>query len=122
MTNNYNIQYWEVGNEVYGNGSYGSSWEADTHALGATSYANNYLQFYQAMKAADPNIKVGVVLTTPGNWPDGIVASSYGDTQDWNHTVLSIIKDDYDLAIVHFYPGSGASEATMRLYRRGCRH
>jgi hypothetical protein len=81
--------------------------------MGATSYATNYLQFYKAMKAADPSIKVGVVLTTPGNWPDGVVASQYGDTMDWNHTVLSIIKDDYDFAIVHFYPGSGASEQAI---------
>jgi 4'-phosphopantetheinyl transferase EntD len=28
-----------------------------------------------AMKAVDPTIKIGAVLTTPNNWPDGIVGS-----------------------------------------------
>ena len=31
VTNNYGIQYWEVGNEVYGNGTYGANWETDSH-------------------------------------------------------------------------------------------
>ena len=25
------MKYWEVGNEVYGNGTYGANWEADSH-------------------------------------------------------------------------------------------
>ena len=29
VTKNYGVKYWEVGNEVYGNGAYGSSWEYD---------------------------------------------------------------------------------------------
>ena len=41
-----------------------------------------------AMKAVDPTIKIGAVLTLPGNWPDGVVAP--GDSADWNRTVLSI--------------------------------
>ena len=40
------------------------------------------------MKAVDPTIKIGAVLTLPGNWPDSVVAS--GDSGDWNQTVLSI--------------------------------
>ena len=31
VTHNYGIKYWEVGNEVYGNGTYGANWEADSH-------------------------------------------------------------------------------------------
>jgi len=27
------------------------------------------------MKAVDPTIKIGAVLTLPGNWPDSVVAS-----------------------------------------------
>ena len=30
-TNGDNVKYWEVGNEVYGNGTYGANWEADSH-------------------------------------------------------------------------------------------
>ena len=31
VTDDYGITYWEVGNEVYGNGTYGANWEADAH-------------------------------------------------------------------------------------------
>jgi hypothetical protein len=111
VTNHYGIKYWEIGNEVYGNGYYGSQWENDTHAAKSpTAYANNWLQYDAAMKAVDPTIKVGVVLTTPGFWPDGIVGS--GSTMDWNHTVLSIIGANADFVIVHYYPG-GSSAANM---------
>jgi hypothetical protein len=111
VTNNYGVKYWEVGNEVYGNGAYGSSWEFDNHTTkNATTYATNTGQYIDAMKAADPGIKVGVVLTTPGNWPDGLVAP--GDTLDWNNTVLSALGSKIDFVIVHYYPTSG-SEAQM---------
>ena len=39
------------------------------------------------MKAVDPSIRIGIVLCTPGTWPDGQVAS--GDSADWNNTVMS---------------------------------
>src|SRR5690242_11062737 len=111
VTKGYGARYWEIGNEVYGNGEYGSSWETDTHSShSATTYANNLLQYISAMKAADPSIKVGAVLTTPGNWPDGV--GGPGDTQDWNHTVLSIAGSKIDFGIVHYYPG-GSSESDM---------
>src|SRR4051812_22173483 len=35
VTNNYGITYWEVGNETYGNGTYGANWEADSHCTDA---------------------------------------------------------------------------------------
>ena len=111
VTHNDAVTYWEVGNEVYGNGFYGSQWETDSHASKSPdTYAANFLQFRSAMKAADPNIKVCAVLTTPGFWPDGIVGG--GDTLDWNHTVLSAIGGDLDCVIVHYYPG-GSSTAGM---------
>jgi hypothetical protein len=111
VTHSYGVKYWEVGNEVYGNGAYGSSWEFDQHATkNASTYAANTGQYIDAMKAADPSIKVGVVLTTPGNWPDGLVAP--GDTQDWNDTVLSALGSKIDFVIVHYYPTSG-TEAQM---------
>ncbi|MGW1910238.1 cellulose binding domain-containing protein [Streptomyces sp. NPDC002076] len=107
VTKGYGVKYWEVGNEVYGNGEYsnGNGWEYDTHSSkSATTYADNLLQYISAMKAADPSIKIGAVLTTPGYWPDGIVGP--GDTMDWNHTVLSIAGSKIDFAIVHAYPTS----------------
>ena len=31
VTHHYGIKYWEIGNEIYGNGTYGGSWEPDRH-------------------------------------------------------------------------------------------
>lgn len=111
VTKGYGDKYWEIGNENYGNGYYGSGWEADDHSSKSpTTYADNFLQYASAMKAVDPTIKVGAVLTLPGNWPDGVLAT--GDDADWNHTVLSLAGSAIDFVIVHWYPsGSGASNA-----------
>ncbi|WP_034591010.1 cellulose binding domain-containing protein [Hamadaea tsunoensis] len=105
VTKGYGAKYWEIGNEVYGNGEYGATWETDHHAShSATTYATNLLQYATAMKAADPTVKIGAVLTTPTSWPDGIVGP--GDTMDWNHTVLSIAGTKIDFVVVHHYPNS----------------
>ena len=32
VTKGYGVKYWEIGNELYGNGHYGATWEADNHA------------------------------------------------------------------------------------------
>ena len=111
VTKGYGVKYWEIGNEQYGNGEYGAKWEGDNHSShSATTYATNLLQYISAMKAVDPSIKIGPVLTTPASWPDGIVGP--GDTQDWNHTVLSIAGSKIDFVIVHTYPSS-TSEADL---------
>ncbi|MFI7403836.1 cellulose-binding protein [Streptomyces sp. NPDC049541] len=103
VTKGYGVRYWEIGNEVYGNGLYGATWETDHHAgETATTYATNLVRYATAMKAVDPTIKIGAVLTTPGSWPDGITGP--GDTMDWNHTVLSIAGPKIDFVIVHHYP------------------
>ncbi|MBT8225570.1 MAG: cellulose-binding protein [Dactylosporangium sp.] len=111
VTKGYNVTYWEIGNEVYHNGHYGSGRENDIHAdKSPHAYATNFLEYAGAMKAVDPSIKIGVVLTTPGTWPDGAVAAR--DPADWNDTVLSIVGDTADFATFHFYPG-GSDEADM---------
>jgi hypothetical protein len=111
VTKGYGAKYWEIGNEVYGNGEYGATWETDNHSShSATTYATNLLQYVSAMKAVDPSIKVGAVLTTPTAWPDGITGP--GDTMDWNHTVMSIAGSKIDFVIVHHYPYS-TSEAEI---------
>ncbi len=111
ITKGYGVKYWEIGNEVYGNGYYGSDWEADDHASKSpATYAANVVQYASAMKAVDPSIKVGAVLTLPGNWPDSVVAA--GDSADWNKTVLSDAGGAIDFVIVHWYP-SPASAASM---------
>ena len=105
----WNVKYGEVGNELYGNGFYYNvNWEEDLHApeegdrsflpaLGPTAYGQNSLAFVRALKMADPTVKVGVVLTAPGFWPDGI-------DPDWNSHVLAACGSAIDFVIVHFYP------------------
>lgn len=100
----YGVEYWEIGNELYGNGHYGAQWEADDHPdKSPAQYATLVRDYAQAMKAVDPTVKIGAVLTTPGEWPDGITAS--GDAGTWNEVVLSIAGHDVDFGIVHWYPG-----------------
>jgi hypothetical protein len=109
----YGVKYWEIGNELYGNGHYGAEWEADNHPdKSPTGYATNLVAFAQAMKAADPTIKIGAVLTTPANWPDGVVAG--GDPATWNQTVLSIAGPHIDFVILHWYPGGSSAEALSK--------
>jgi hypothetical protein len=58
VTNHYGFKYWEVGNECFG------SYETDNHSRphDPYTYATNFAGYMQQMKAADPTIKVGVVL------------------------------------------------------------
>ncbi|MFD5315299.1 cellulose-binding protein [Streptomyces sp. NPDC127098] len=105
VTNDYDIEYWEIGNEVYGNGHYGATWEIDHHPdKSPREYARNVLAYAEAMRAVDPDIRIGAVLTTPGSWPDGIIGP--GDTTDWNNTVMSIAGSVIDFVIVHHYPSA----------------
>lgn len=107
----YGVKYWEIGNENYGNGHYGSGWEADDHPdKSPTYYATLVRDYATAMKAVDPTIKIGAVLTTPGEWPDGITAT--GDTASWNETVLAIAGPVVDFGIIHWYP-SGDTAAQV---------
>lgn len=105
VTKGYGVKYWEIGNENYGNGHYGTAWEADNHAdKSPAEYARQVVSYADAMKAADPTIKIGAVLTTAANWPDGIVAD--GDSGTWNKVVLSIAGPKIDFVILHWYPGA----------------
>ncbi|HEU5331773.1 MAG TPA: cellulose binding domain-containing protein [Actinocrinis sp.] len=131
VTNHFNIQYWEVGNEVYGNGTYGANWETDSHCTtsasggpvtigsepsqtfncGPSTYASNVLGYMSAMKAVSANIHVCAVVTTPGFWPDN-VTNTATSPQSWNQTVLTALGSKTDCVIVHYYPG-GSNAAAM---------
>jgi hypothetical protein len=121
VTNKWQVKYWEIGNEVYGNGEYGATWEQDDHGpyppdpkdnnkvrkgdprLSPTAYGRNVVAFANAMKAQDPTIKIGVVLTVPGDWPDGVAP-------DWNSHVLTECGPYIDFVVLHKY-AHGNSEA-----------
>jgi len=97
------IKYWEIGNEIYGNGEYGAAWEKDLHLDHSPSaYGANVAASASAMKAKDPTVKVGAVLTSPGDWPDG-------QPPDWNTNVLAACGTRVDFVVVHWYaPGPGS--------------
>ena len=113
----YGVEYWEIGNENYGNGHYGSGWEADHHPRKDPAfYASQVRDFATAMKVVDPDIKIGAVLTTPGEWPDGITAE--GDAGSWNEVVLEIAGPVVDFGIIHWYPtGDTAAQVMSRTDR-----
>ena len=56
------FKYWEIGNEVYG-----ASWETDSNNVphDPYTYAQRSRDYISLMKAVDPTIKVGIVVT-PG--------------------------------------------------------
>jgi autotransporter-associated beta strand protein len=116
-----NIQYWEIGNEIGGNGYYGYQWEYDLHApyyqgntnsnvgrdgnplLSPTAYAQNLNQFATLMKAVDPNIKIGAGFSASAN--------NAGDA-----AILQTAGNNIDFGIIHWYPtGSLPSMITSTL-------
>jgi hypothetical protein len=117
VTKHYGVKYWELGNEVSGDGTYGTQWEYNLKPKGATTYANNIADYITQMKAVDPSIKVGAVLNTYNSWPDGLVASKYGDTADWNTTVLKKDGPRLDFVIVHYYPASSSEAGLLGQYK-----
>ncbi|HKT01882.1 MAG TPA: cellulose binding domain-containing protein, partial [Rugosimonospora sp.] len=133
VTNHYGVTYWEVGNEVYGNGTYGANWEADSRCTNASGtpvtvgsapsqtyncgpgvYAANVLSYMSAMKAASPNIHVCAVVTTPGFWPDN-VTNATTSPKPWNQTVLTALGARTDCVIVHYYPAYGSTDIAAML-------
>jgi hypothetical protein len=80
---------------------------------GPTAYANAVVAYSAALKAVDPSIKVGVVVTAPGNWPDGQVSDL--SPAPWNDTVLGIAAKAIDFVDVHWYPQGPTGESDAAL-------
>lgn len=118
------IKYWEIGNEINGNGYYSDvnsnfNWENDLHAptgagrgnnaaLSPTAYGNNFNAFAAAMKAVDPTIKVGAVLTGVGGVGD--VAST---ARNWDRNVLQVAGANMDFGVMHYYPNTNNNITTL---------
>ena len=105
----YGIKYWEIGNENYGDGTYGISWENNRHAPGPLPYARSVVAYSHAMKAIDPTIHIGAVLTTPGTWPDG--NTNPLSRRPWNQTLLSTACSAIDFVILHWYAQNPGNES-----------
>jgi hypothetical protein len=117
VTNRFGFKYWEIGNENYG------TWEADTNARpnDAWTYAHRAKDYLAQMKAADPSIKVGVVIVDG----EDSFANGYTDHpatnprtgqqhNGWTPVLLSTLKQlgvTPDFAVYHYYPQNGGGES-----------
>lgn len=80
----YNVKYWEVGNEIWGNWVRGHT-DAET-------YGRNFNRYYEAMRAVDPTIKF----------------TGCGDNDmNWNRIVLRLAGERMDYLAIHHYYGTG---------------
>jgi hypothetical protein len=108
ITNKCHFKYWEIGNECYG------SWETDTNAVqhDPYTYALQAANDMALMRAADPTIKIGVVIV-PGdssyanNMNHPIVnPRTHATVYGWTPVMLSTLKSIGampDFLIYHFY-------------------
>ncbi len=96
------VKYWELGNENYG------PWQAGFDLGSAQQYGDACVEFANAMKAVDPTIKIGVVLYEGyGGF------NSTPQAVDWNETVLPIVEDIMDFAIIHHYPHPNTNHSAI---------
>lgn len=86
------VRYWEVGNELYINDG---SPIAKAVAVDPATYARRFHEFAQAMKAADPRIKVGAI----GGQNQG--PYSFVHYADWDKVVMERAGADMDFFAVH---------------------
>jgi hypothetical protein len=116
------FKYWEIGNEVYG-----ASWETDSNSLphDPYTYAVRASGYISLMKAVDPTIKIGVVVT-PG---EDSYANGYNShpaynsrTQTyhngWTPVLLATLTSlgvTPDFAIHHRYPQDPGGESDAGL-------
>lgn len=77
----FNVKYWGIGNEMYGN------WQMQN--LSAEDYAKHAFQFCKAIKWVDPTVK--------------LIACGLQDSADWNHTVMKAIGPMVDYLSAHHY-------------------
>jgi hypothetical protein len=117
------VKYWELGNEIYGNGFYAPGqpcgWEVDLHvpypaagaactgrqgnaALAPTVYAAAVKAFSTAIKAVDPTVQFGAIVVWPLN------NASY---PNWNNAVFQQAcapgaQPSIDFVVNHWYPGT----------------
>jgi alpha-L-arabinofuranosidase len=115
VTRGYGFKYWEIGNENYG------TWETDTRARphDPHTYATVARDYITAMKAVDPAIKVGVVVTTGEesfvNYRDRTVVNPRtGQAHNgWTPVMLSTLRSlgvTPDFVIYHRYEQSAGQE------------
>jgi hypothetical protein len=115
------FKYWEIGNEVYG-----AAWETDSNTVphDPYTYALRASGYISLMKAVDPTIKIGVVVT-PGentyinNTNHLVTNPRTGQTHyGWTPVLLATLKSlgvTPDFAIHHRYPEVPGGESDAGL-------
>jgi hypothetical protein len=129
------IKYWEIGNEINGNGFYGGTgWEEDLHEpydgsrsgdvdLSPQTYGANLVQFAAAMKAVDPTIQIGGVMV--GSAP-GAVGNTGNINTNWDRRMLlaagdatvTVNDETYnalDFGILHWYVGNSGQDCSSNI-------
>ena len=93
ITKNYGVKYWEIGNEpdIYSD-------QGDYPGYTVSDYANDFNNFSQAMRQADPSIKI---LGPELAWK---YFPNVTGTDDWLAAFLTLSKGNYDIVSVHRYP------------------
>jgi len=112
------VKYWEIGNETFGTGFYdGSDGYSVSYAvpydttdrfnhpsLSPLFYGGKVSLFSQAMKAVDPTIKIGAVVSTPpGDFSWDSISGKH-----WTTQVLAQCASQIDFVIAHWYPYAGS--------------
>ncbi len=130
------IQYWEVGNEPYGNAYYSTGtagYECDyavpypyttyprysNALLSPAAYGQAVKAFSIAMKAVDPTIKVGAYSSTPPGDYSWDYISGVNNGQHWTPQVLAQCGSNIDFVIVHWYPNFSDNVGTSLLSEVG---
>ncbi len=81
----WNVRYFEYGNETEHGDHQG-------RRMSPREYAQNYLEYRRAMKAVDPNIRLGAV-----------VATGFPSLEEWARPVMERIGAEVDFVIHHSY-------------------
>ena len=114
------FKYWEIGNEEYG------AWETDSNSVphDPYTYAVRAGSYISLMKAVDPTIKIGVVVT-PGedSFANNTSHPAYNAREGtfhngWTPVLLATLKNlgvTPDFAIHHRYPQNPGSESDAGL-------
>jgi alpha-N-arabinofuranosidase len=84
------VQYWEIGNEIWGDWVRGHS--------DAATYANNLNRYVEKMKRVDPSIRI--IATGDNNL-------------EWNRTILTIAGKNIDFLAVHHYYGDAETKGDV---------
>jgi hypothetical protein len=115
VTNHCGFKYWEIGNENYG------AWEHDQNSPphDPVTYARRASEFSRQMKAADPTIRIGVVITDDWRVRATVLLDALKDLRlglflregylGWTPMMLATLKElgtRPDFVICHYYPMS----------------